>query len=158
MLLINLSGLYILWSGILEIVKDLKLIDLFSRKIYPITKRLFPELPKDHPVHGYIASNIVSNMLGLGSVATPLGIKAMKEMQELNGNKKVASRSMVTLVIINASALTLLPTTLISLREINGSEQSVSVLPLIFVTTIISTMFAIILDRIFHQFWGKEKE
>lgn len=154
-LLINLSGLYILWSGILEIVKDLNLIDKLAKKIYPITRFLFPELPKDHAIHGYIASNMISNMLGLGSVATPLGLKAMKEMQELNPNKKVATRSMVTLVIINASSMTILPTTLISFREINGSKHSVSVLPIILIVSITTTIFAIIMDKLFNRIWKK---
>lgn len=147
MLILNLSGLYILWSGILEIVKDLKLIEKLAKKIYPITRFLFPELPKDHAVHGYIASNFISNMLGLGSVATPLGIQAMKAMQELNPDKKVATRSMVTFVVINASSLTLLPTTLISLREINGSNYSVGVLPLVLMVSFFTTCFAILVDQ-----------
>lgn len=158
MLLIHLSGLYILWNGILEIVKDLQLIDKLSKKIYPITRFLFPELPKIHAIHGYIASNLISNMLGLGSVATPLGIKAMKEMQELNPNKKVATRSMVTLVIINASSVTLLPTTLISLREINGSLNSVGVLPILLITSIVTTTIAIILDRLYVWLRDRREE
>lgn len=158
MLILNLSGLYILWNGILEIVKDLQLIDRLAKKIYPLTRFLFPELPKDHPVHGYIASNFISNMLGLGSVATPLGIKAMQAMQELNSDKQVASRPMVTFVIINASSLTLLPTTLISLREIHGSTHSVGVLPLVLFVSLLTTCFAITVDRLIAriQDWSNE--
>jgi spore maturation protein A len=158
LLLFNLSGMYILWSGLLEIVKDTKLIDVFARKIYFITRFLFPELPKDHPVHGYIASNMASNMLGLGSVSTPLGIKAMEEMKKLNGNKDTASRSMITLIVMNASCLTLIPTTLISLREVNGSVDSVRILPFVVLTTALSTITALLLDRLLYRIHKKEFE
>jgi spore maturation protein A len=158
LLLFNLSGMYILWSGLLEIVKDTKLIDVFARKIYYITRFLFPELPKDHPVHGYIASNMASNMLGLGSVSTPLGIKAMEEMKKLNGDKDTASRSMITLIVMNASCLTLIPTTLISLREVNGSVDSVSILPYVVLTTALSTITALLLDRFLYKVHKKEFE
>lgn len=156
-LLLNLAGLYILWCGILEIVKDTKLIDIFAKKIYFITRFLFPELPKDHPVHGYIATNMASNILGLGSVSTPIGIKAMEEMKKLNGDSDQASRSMITLILINTSCLTLIPTSIISLREINGSVNSVGVLPLVVITTLLSTCSAILLDRFFYRL-SKRKE
>ncbi len=155
-MIINLSGLYILWNGLLQIAKDCGLIDLFAKKIYFFTKFIFPELPKDHEVHGYLASNIAANMLGLGSVATPLGIKSMEEMKKLNNNKDTASRSMITLILINSSCLTLLPTTIISLRKIYGSQEPTKVLPLIIIGTALSTLCAIILDRIFY-FLNKKK-
>src|SRR5690606_14007995 len=120
-MIINLTGLYILWNGLLQVAKDCGLIDAFAKKIYRITKIIFPELPKNHDVHGYLASNIAANILGLGSVATPLGIKAMEEMKKINHNKDTASRSMITLILLNSSCLTILPTTIISLRKIYGS-------------------------------------
>jgi len=155
-IIINLTGLYILWNGLLQIAKDCGLIDAFARKIYHVTKYIFPELPKDHDVHGYLASNIAANILGLGSVATPLGIKSMQEMRKLNQDKDTASRSMITLVLINCSCLTLLPTTIISLRKIYGSTEPTRVLPYIVIATTLSTICAIILDRIFY-FMNKDK-
>ncbi len=152
MMIINLSGLYILWNGLLQIAKDSGLIDAFSKKIYFITKHIFPELPKDHDVHGYLASNIAANMLGLGSVSTPLGIKSMEAMKKINGDKDTASRSMITLILLNSSCLTLLPTTIISLRQIYGSSEPTKVMPIILVSTIFSTIFAVIIDRVFYYF------
>jgi len=149
-IILNLTGLYILWNGFLQIAKDCGLIDAFAKKIYFITKFLFPELPKDHAVHGYIASNMAANILGLGSVATPLGIKSIEEMKKINGNKDTASRSMITLILINTSSLTLIPTTIISLRKVYGSAEPTKVMPLIIIATILSTLTAIILDRIFY--------
>ena len=156
MLILNLTGLYILWSGLMQIAKDAGIIDFFARKIYFVTKFLFPELPKDHDVHGYLASNIVANMLGLGSMATPFGIKSMEEMKKINDNKNTASRSMLTLIILNSSCLTLLPTTIISLRKIYGSESPAGVVPLIMIGTTLSTICALIIDRIFYFFNRKK--
>ncbi len=155
-IIINLTGLYILWSGLLQIAKDCGIIDAFAKKIYAITKYIFPELPKDHDVHGYLASNIAANILGLGSVATPLGIKSMEEMKKINKNKDSASRSMITLILINCSCLTLLPTTIISLRKIYGSTEPTRVLPLVILGTTLSTICAIILDRVFYYFNKKK--
>src|SRR5690554_67219 len=146
MLIISLTGLYILWTGLLQIAKDCGIIDAFAKKIYVFTKYIFPELPKDHDVHGYLASNIAANILGLGSVATPLGIKSMKEMKKINKNKDTASRSMITLILINSSCLTLLPTTIISLRKIYGSAEPTKVLPFIIIGTTFTTICEIIID------------
>ncbi len=151
-MILNLTGLYILWNGFLQIAKDCGLIDAFAKKIYCVTKYIFPELPKDHNVHGYLASNIAANILGLGSVATPLGIKSMEEMKKINENKDTASRSMITLILINSSSLTLIPTTIISLRKIYGSSEPTKILPLIILTTILTTTSALIIDRIFYFF------
>lgn len=155
-LIISLTGLYIFWSGILQIAKDCGLIEKFAKKIFFITKLIYPELPKDHAVHGYLASNMAANMLGLGSVATPLGIKAMEEMKKLNQNKDSASRSMLTLILINSSCLTLLPTTIISLRKVYGSNEPTKVIPLIIITSFLSTLTAILIDRLFY-FLNKKK-
>lgn len=151
-MIINLTGLYILWNGLLQIAKDCGLIDAFAKKIYRVTKILFPELPKNHDVHGYLASNIAANMLGLGSVATPLGIKAMEEMKKINHNKDEASRSMITLILINSSCLTILPTTIISIRKIYGSTEPTKVFPYIIIASTLTTLCAIIIDRIFYYF------
>jgi spore maturation protein A len=155
-LLINLTGLYILWSGLLQVAKDSGLIDAFAKKIYRVTKFLFPELPKDHEVHGLIASNMAANILGLGSVATPLGIKAFEEMKKLNDNKDTASRSMITLILINCAGFTLIPTTLVSLRKIYGSEDPTKVLPIVVLITFFASICAVIIDRIFNHF-NKDK-
>ncbi|NLG82183.1 MAG: spore maturation protein [Bacilli bacterium] len=155
-LILNLTGLYIFWNGILQIAKDCGLIEKFARRIYFLTKLIYPELPENHEVHGYLASNMAANMLGLGSVSTPLGIKAMEEMKKLNGNKDSASRSMLTLVLINSSCLTLLPTTIISLRKVYGSSDPTKIIPLIILISFLTTMTAIIIDRIFY-FLNKKK-
>ena len=151
MMILSLTGFYILWNGFLQIAKDCGIIDAFAKKIYVVTKYIFPELPKGHDVHGYLASNIAANILGLGSVATPLGIKAMEEMKKINNNEDKASRSMITLVLLNSSCLTLIPTTIISLRKIYGSTEPTKVLPSIIITTTLTTICALIIDRIFYH-------
>ncbi|WP_008825781.1 nucleoside recognition domain-containing protein [Haloplasma contractile] len=150
-MILNLTGLFILWNGLLQVAKDCGLISAFARLIHPVTRFLFPELPKQHEVHGLIASNMAANMLGLGSVATPLGIKAMKEMKKINGDKDHATRSMITLLLINTSSLTLIPTTIVSMRKINGSINPSNVIPMIILATSLSTFFAIVVDRLFAK-------
>lgn len=150
-LMIKLSALLVLWSGILQVLQDCGVIDKLSKKISFITKRIFPELPKEHRVHGYIATNIIANVLGLGSAATPFGLKAMKEMRKINDDKPEASNSMITMLLLNTSGLTLIPTTIISMRYIYGSVDPTRVVPCIVVATSFSTTFALVLDRFIRK-------
>ena len=139
----------VLWVGIMKIVSNSGLLNKISNILYPLLSKLFPEIPKNHDSLGYISSNITANILGLGNAATPFGLKAMESLQELNKDKTTASRSMITFILLNTSGLTLLPTTVISLRNMyNSVNPTLIIIPTIIIT-FTSTIIAIILDKIF---------
>ena len=112
-MIIKIFPVMALWLGLMNIAKNSGLLDKLSKKISPILKFLFPEIPKNHESLNYISSNIIANMFGLGNAATPFGLKAMKSLQKLNKNKDIASRSMITFLVINTSGVTIIPTTII---------------------------------------------
>lgn len=154
-IILTILPLMCLWLGITKIAEVSGLLSLVSKKLSKVVRIIFPEIPKDHPAIGYISSNIVMNMLGLGNAATPFGIKAMEKLKELNKNKDVASRSMITFLVINTSSVTIIPTTVISLRLLHGSIDASEIIPVTILTTFISTFIALILDRIFYLVWRK---
>ncbi|UII54691.1 spore maturation protein [Cytobacillus spongiae] len=149
-LCIGLISILVFWLGIMRIAEDAGLLKKLSFLFRPIVKRLFPEVPKDHPAMGYILSNMMANMFGLGNAATPLGIKAMEELRELNGGKDSASRSMITFLAINTSSLTLIPTTVIAIRMNYDSAAPTEIVGTTLVATFCSTIGAILIDRYFH--------
>lgn len=146
-----------LWTGIMNIAKESKLLEKFSNFISPILGKLFPEIPKGHESLGYIASNVVINIFGLGSAATPFGLKAMKSLQEINPDKKTASRSMITFLVMNTSGLTLIPTTVISLRMMYNSANSMEIVITTLIATISSTVVGLIADRCFAKIARRKK-
>ena len=154
-MILTILPLMCLWLGITKIAQASSLLTLVSKKLSKVVRIIFPEIPKDHPAIGYISSNIVMNMLGLENAATPFGIKAMEKLKELNKNKDVASRSMITFLVINTSSVTIIPTTVISLRLLHGSIDASEIIPVTILTTFISTFIALILDRIFYLVWRK---
>lgn len=154
-MILTILPLMCLWLGITKIAEASSLLTLVSKKLSKVVRIIFPEIPKDHPAIGYISSNIVMNMLGLGNAATPFGIKAMEKLKELNKNKDVASRSMITFLVINTSSVTIIPTTVISLRLLHGSIDASEIIPVTILITFISTFIALILDRIFYLVWRK---
>lgn len=125
-------------------------LDKLSRLFRPIIKKLFPEVPEDHPALGYILSNIMANMFGLGNATTPLGIKAMEQLKELNGGKPIASRSMITFLALNTSGLTLIPTTVIAIRMNYKSASPTEIVGPTLIATFIATIVAILIDRYYH--------
>ena len=149
-MIFKLIPLMCLWLGLMNIAKDSGLIDKLSKKLNKVLKYLFPEIPKDHEALTYISSNIILNMLGVGNAATPFGLKAMREMQKLNNDSDIASRSMITFLVINTSSVTIIPTTIISFRVLNNSLNPTGVVPLCIITTVISCLFGILLDRLFY--------
>jgi len=129
---IGLIGIMALWLGTMKIAEDSGLIRIIARALRPITIRLFPDVPSDHPAIGSIVLNMAANILGLGNAATPLGLKAMEELQELNPNKNTATNAMCTFLAINTSSVQLiLPATVVALMG-TASNQ-------IFITTIFAT-------------------
>ena len=134
---IGLIGIMALWLGIMKIAEESGLIKIIAKIIKPITIRLFPDVPVDHPAMGSIVLNMAANMLGLGNAATPLGLKAMKELQELNDQKDTATDAMCTFLAINTSSVQIiLPATVVGLMGASSSE--------IFITTIFATSMSTI--------------
>lgn len=148
---ISIFPVIVLWLGIMTIASDSGLLNKISNILYPILGKIFKDIPKNHESLGYISSNIAANILGLGSAATPFGLKAMKSLQELNDNKDTASHSMITFLLLNTSDLTLVPTTVISIRMLYKSINPTSIITSTILATLISTISAIILDKIFYK-------
>ena len=129
---LGLSGSMALWLGTMKIAEDSGLIQIIAKTLRPITIRLFPDVPSDHPAIGSIVLNMAANMLGLGNAATPLGLKAMKELQALNKHKDTATDAMCTFLAINTSSVQIiLPATVVGLMGAAANQ--------IFITTIIAT-------------------
>jgi spore maturation protein A len=118
---IGLIGVMALWLGLMRVAEEAGIIKIIARIVRPITKRLFPGIPKDHPAIGAMIMNISANMLGLSNAATPLGLKAMDELDKLNPKKGQATDDMITFLVINTSAITLIPATAIAIRASLGS-------------------------------------
>ena len=150
-LFINILPNIVLWLGIMTIAVDSGLLNKLTRLMHPLLKRLFPDIKDDNESLGYISSNIVANILGLGSAATPFGLKAMKSLQDKNPKKDTATRSMITFLSLNTSGLTLIPTTVISIRSMYNSTDSACIILSTILATLVSTISAITLDRIFYK-------
>jgi spore maturation protein SpmA len=120
---LGLIGIMALWLGVMKVAEEAGLIKIIGNSLKPFTRRLFPDIPSDHPAMSSIIMNISANMLGLGNAATPFGLKAMEDMEEINPNKGTASNSMVTFLAINTAGLTLIPATAIAVRAASGSSN-----------------------------------
>lgn len=155
-MILGIVPLMCLWLGTMKIAEASGLLDIISNKLSKVVKILFPEIPEGDKAIGYISSNVVMNMLGLGNAATPFGLKAMSELKRLNNNSDVASRSMITFLVINTASVTIVPTTVISLRLANGSINPTEIVPVTIITTFLSTFLAILLDRLFYFIWRKK--
>ena len=150
-LIFTIIPIMCLWLGIMNIAKKSGLLDKLASFLTPLLKYLFPEIPKNSPCFSYISINIIMNMLGVGNAATPFGLKAMQEMQKLNKNKDTASRSMITFIVMNTAAVTIIPTTIISLRVLNKSINPMSIVPYIIITSTLSCVIGLILDRLYYM-------
>ncbi|EOO22055.1 MULTISPECIES: spore maturation protein SpmA [Bacillus] len=148
---IGLISVLVFWLGLMKIAEEAGLLKKLVSLFMPIVKRLFPEIPKDHPSMGFILSNMMANFFGLGNAATPLGIKAMEQLKELNGGKDSASRSMVTFLALNTSAITLIPTTVISIRMTYESANPTEIVGVTFIAQVLSMIGAIWIDRYFYR-------
>ncbi len=141
---IGLTGVLALWMGLMKIGERGGLIQLFSRAINPLFSRLFPDIPKGHPAGGSILMNISANILGLDNAATPAGLQAMKELQELNSDKEKASNPMIMFLVMNASGLTLIPVSVMTIRAQMGASNPADVFIPIMIATFISTMIGVL--------------
>lgn len=149
-LCIGLVSVLVFWLGMMRIAEDSGLLKKLSSLFRPIVKKLFPEVPSNHPAMGYILSNMIANMFGLGNAATPLGIKAMEELKRLNGGINEPSRSMITFLALNTSGLTLIPTTVISIRMSYHSANPTEIVGTTLFATVCATIGAILIDRYFY--------
>ena len=147
-MLIKIFPVLALWMGLTKIAEKSRLLNKLSLKLSPLLSKLFPEIPKGHESLGLMASNMISNIFGLGSAATPFGLKAMTSLQKLNKKKDTASRSMITFLVINTSGLTIIPTTIISLRMMHGSTNPTIIVFACILSTFFATLGGIVIDRI----------
>jgi spore maturation protein A len=120
---IGLIGIMALWLGVMKVAQEAGITTLIAKLVRPVTRWLFPKIPEDHPAIGAMIMNIAANMLGLSNAATPLGLKAMEELDSLNPNKGEATDDMCTFLVINTSAITLIPATAIAIRASLGSAN-----------------------------------
>lgn len=137
-----------LWLGIMKIAEKSGLLKQMSSKLSKILKFLFPDIPENHESLSYIASNVICNLFGLGNAATPFGLKAISSLQEMNPKKDTASKSMITFLVLNTTGLTIVPTTIISLRMMHQSSEPSSIVLPCFIATLISTVVGLILNYI----------
>ena len=148
---LGLTGVLSLWMGIMKIGEKGGVVNGLAWLLSPVFTRLFPEIPKRHPVTGSIFMNISANMLGLDNAATPLGLKAMEQMQALNPQKDRASNSMIMFLVLNTSGLTLVPITILSYRATMGAAEPTDVFVPILLATIVSTLAGIIVTSFFQR-------
>ena len=152
-LMMDLIPVIVLWTGIMKIAEDSGMLKKVANILYPFLSKLFPSIPKDNDALGYIASNIAANAMGLGSAATPFGLKAMNELQKINPNKDTATEPMITFIILNTSGVTIVPTTTIALRLMHGSTNPESII----ITSLIATFCASVAGLLLDYFIRRKK-
>jgi len=148
---IGLTGVMTLWMGLMKVGETGGIIGLMSKAVGPLFRRLFPEIPKDHPAVGSMMMNIAANMLGLDNAATPLGLKAMTQLQEINKDKDTASNSMIMFLVLNASGLTIIPISIMVFRTQAGAADPSDVFIPILLATFCSTLTGIIVVSLYQR-------
>ena len=146
-LFLAMFPMMILWSGIMNIAKKAGILDFLSKCMRPLFKIIFPEIDQNDETLGYIASNLTINMLGIHNASTPFGLKAMKCMQEKNKDKKTATRSMITFLVLNTSGVTLVATDILAVRKMYGSTCPTDLILVTMIATMINTILALLMDR-----------
>ena len=149
-LLLSIGPLIVLWSGVMNIASKSGLLSKFSRLLSPLLKKIMPSVKNDKAME-YISSNIAANMLGLGSVATPAGLKAMKELDKENKTKGRASDAMITFLVLNTSGVTIIPMTVIALRKAYGSVNPMSIIVPSLIATTVSSISGLLLDYVIRR-------
>ena len=147
-MIIKIFPVLALWLGIMKIAETSGLLKKLASLLTPILLKIFPEIPAGHESLSLIASNVIANMAGLGSAATPFGLKAMDSLQTLNKKKDTATRSMITFLVLNTSGVTIIPTTIISLRMLYGSSDPTKIVIPCLLATTCSTIAGLTIDRI----------
>lgn len=153
---IGLLGVMCLWTGLMKVAEKSGLIRIIGRAVRPVLVFLFPEIPKDHPALGAIVMNLVANFLGLGNAATPLGLKAMKELQSINKDKKTATNAMCMFLVLNTAAIQLVPANIIALRTSAGSKKPAEIIICIWISSVCATIMGIIAAKMLSAVWKKD--
>lgn len=148
---LGLIGVMALWLGLMKIAEEAGIVRGMGLLMKPIMVRLFPEVPADHPAMGSIVANMAANFFGLGNAATPLGIKAMQELQDLNENKEEASNAMVTFLAINTSSITLISSSIIAYRSAAGAANPADIIAPTIIATTVSTVVAVVACKVLEK-------
>lgn len=148
---LGLTGVLSLWLGVMKIGERGGVVNAMARLLSPVFTKLFPEIPKNHPVFGNIFMNISANMLGLDNAATPLGLKAMEELQALNAKKDTASNSMIMFLVLNTSGLTLIPVSIMVYRAQMGAAQPTDIFIPILIATFFSTLAGVVVTSLYQR-------
>lgn len=156
-LTITFIGTMALWSGIMEIIKNTTLINKLNNLLSPIMRILFPKIRKEDKEYKEISMNIISNILGLGNASTPLGIKAMKSMQEKNQKKDELTDEMMMFIVLNTASIQLIPTTILAIRSSLGSESPNQIIIPVWIVTIIAAFAGILMTKILLKFGKRGK-
>ncbi|MBQ8538998.1 MAG: spore maturation protein A [Ruminococcus sp.] len=147
-LLIMMSGMMCLWSGVMEVAKECRLTEKLSKVFAPVLRFIFPELEKDSKAFELISMNVSANLLGLGNAATPLGLSAMKELKG-DSDSCVATDSMITFVVMNTASIQLLPTTIGAMRSALGSKAPFDIIFCVWISSVVALCVALVVSKIF---------
>lgn len=154
---ITMLGTMCLWSGIINVATNTKIINIINKLLRPVIKFLFPELKRNTKAQNEISMNMVANILGLGNAATPLGIKAMETLQEENENKETLSNSMIMLIVLNTASIQIIPTTIIAIRSSLGSENPTAIIVPVWIATICAGIAGISITKLLIKYSKKRK-
>ena len=156
---LGLVGIMTLWLGIMRVAEKAGLIAMLGRLLRPVSRLLFPEVPPEHPAIGAMIMNIAANMLGLSNAATPLGIKAMEELQTLNdGDKETATNAMVTFMTLNTAGIQFIPATIIGVLAAAGAKNPTAIIVTTIVSTLCGATAAVLTAKILQRFFPRTPE
>ncbi|HEY0839891.1 MAG TPA: nucleoside recognition domain-containing protein [Vulgatibacter sp.] len=156
-LAIGLAGMLALWTGLLRIAQEAGLTAALARAMAPLMRRLFPEVPADHPAVAAMTLNVAANALGLGNAATPIGLDAMEKLQTLNPRRDTATDAMVLFLVINASSVQIVPATVVALRAAGGAAAPADVVGPTLLATLISTVVGIAAAKLLAPFFPRQE-
>src|SRR5436309_5857689 len=154
---LGLVGIMTLWLGIMRVAEKAGLVTFLARLLTPFRRLLFPEVPRDHPAIGAMIMNIAANMLGLSNAATPFGIKAMEELQELNPQKETASNAMVTFMALNTAGIQFIPATMIAVLAASGSKNPTAIISTTILATSCGAVAAVSTAKLLQRFFPYEE-
>ena len=157
-IILTLLGIMTFWLGIMKIAEKSGIVEFLSKILNPIAQKIFPEIPKDNPIIGDVAMNFSANALGLANAATPIGIKAIEGMQDLNKDKESASNSMCTLLAMNTAGFQLIPATVIAILAANGCNNPTEIIMPTLIVTSTAFISAIIIAKLFKRVFPPQKD